>query len=93
MDFRWKIRLSPGAARELSGLPTKGMKAEVAQALRELQQDAFGADSAPLENHREQRKVYLSRGYRMIYTVSEPHRQIFIDRIRPHDAAYSGFGE
>lgn len=93
MDSRWKIKLSPGADRELSDLPTKGMKAEVAQVLRDLQQDAFGADSAPLENHRERRKVYLSRGYRMIYTVSESHRQIFIDRIRPHDEAYSGFGD
>jgi mRNA-degrading endonuclease RelE of RelBE toxin-antitoxin system len=55
--------------------------------------DPFGHNTAPLEDHRTYRKVYLSRGYRIIYQVSESRRQIYIARIRPHDEAYSGFGD
>ena len=69
------------------------MKIEVVEALRELESDPFGEHTAPLEDHRLYRKVYLSRGYRMIYTVSEPHRKIYILRVRTHDEAYSGFGD
>lgn len=50
-------------------------------------------NTAPLQNHRMYRKVYLSRGYRIIYTLPEPHRQIYIHRVGPHDDVYSGFGD
>ena len=93
MDSPWKIRLSGRARRQLAELPTKGMRAEVVQALRELRQEPWEANSAALQSHRMHRKVYLSRGYRIIYRISEPHRVIFIDRIRPHDKVYSGFGD
>jgi mRNA-degrading endonuclease RelE of RelBE toxin-antitoxin system len=93
MGSSWKIELRAQAERELDSLPTKGMKAEAAQALRDLELDPFGPNTAPLEDHRMYRKMYLSRGYRIIYRVSEPHRQIYIVRIRPHDEAYSGFGD
>ena len=42
---------------------------------------------------RVHRKLYLPKGYRMTYVVSEAHRRIYIDRIRPHQAAYSGFSD
>lgn len=93
MGSSWRIELRAKAQRELDSLPTKGMKAEAAQALRDLESDPFGHNTAPLEDHRMHRKLYLSRGYRMIYMVSEPHRKVYILRLRAHDDAYSGFGD
>ena len=69
------------------------LRSEAIEVLIGLQHEPTGPETEPLEKHRNYRKVYLSRGYRIIYTVSEPHRQVFIDRIRSHDEAYKGFGD
>ncbi len=92
MDSPWKIELRPRADRGLEALPSH-LKSEAIEALSDLRLDPLGPKTGPLENHRRYRKVYLSHGYRIIYTVSEPHRKIVIHRIRPHDDVYSGFGD
>lgn len=93
MASSWKISFRPRARRELATIPFQEVRSEAIEALVDLRLDPFGPQTAPLEWQRLYRKVYLSRGYRMIYTVAERSGKIFIDRIRPHDAAYSGFGD
>ena len=89
----WTIEFSPQARVEYRSLPV-AVRREVRKALPELREDPRSPGTKPMQfGPRLHRKLYLPSGYRLIYIVSEPHRKIYIDRIRPHQAAYTGFSD
>ena len=78
------------ARREIRQLPD-GPVEEVGEILRELKIDPFGLQPKQLEGYDNLFSIRFYFGqYRMVCSISESRRKVFIRRIRHRSTAYEG---
>lgn len=82
----WRLRFySPDLSSVIRRLPRR-IRLEVLEAIQDLQRDPFPADAQPLA--RELTGIYRIRidGWRLIYSVNEDDRIVFIRDVRQRNA-------
>jgi mRNA-degrading endonuclease RelE of RelBE toxin-antitoxin system len=93
MDTGWNVSLVPSAQREPDQLGEEIRKAAI-QIFRELEEEAFPEESAPLRGYRDYYRIkFHGNRYRVIYKVSKKKRTIHVTRISIRSGAYIGYEE
>jgi len=90
MESAWSIDFKLSARKEFLQLDDRA-KAEAKKAIADLAEDPFPEGSVELRGHPGLYRIRFYRDrYRIVYSVSEKQRKVFVQRVRPRGSAYHG---